>query len=568
MKFLVRILLCCAALSVIACGGDNSFMAQLRHLDSLLIEHPDSVYQVLGGMEKEAHAQSESSRMYYDLLRADAQNKAYIDFTTDSVMLQVAEYYDQHGTANEQMRAHYLLGCTYRDLNDAPMELQSFQEATEKADTTQKDCDLYTLYAIYGQMADIYHSQFLPEEELKTYQACERIALLDKDENSAVDAYCLQIKAYHLMNMQDSVLSISARAQKRYLQHGDTISAARILCPAINAYIEKEQYDSAKAYLRTFEEFSGNIENGKIINADFAIFNYYKGLVLLHENNVDSALVCFHDLTRFGEKEAAYKGLLSVYKKIDNADSITKYAYLFAEANDSSFLGSNHERISQITSMYKYGRAKSTADKAKAQLIAEKDKSFLFTILIFVLITIAVMLSYGITKNRRSTINKIKELNQEIEHKTSLLLELEASQKNDDEELLLIKESLHKAQQELAKYREADTLTAFYESEIYLLFHKNSKGPCKITNAEWETLTVLFNSTFSSYTDFIHSGKSMTNDQIKVCMLIRMGFAESEMANILNVDNRRVTRIKIQLNQKLFNMDNAKELAINLKAHF
>lgn len=74
--------------------------------------------------------------MYYDLLRADAQNKAYIDFTTDSVMLQVADYYDQHGTANEQMRAHYLLGCTYRDLKDVPMEQQCFLEATEKADTT------------------------------------------------------------------------------------------------------------------------------------------------------------------------------------------------------------------------------------------------------------------------------------------------------------------------------------------------------------------------------------------------------------------------------------------------
>ena len=85
---------------------------------------------------------------------------------------------------------------------------------------------------------------------------------------------------------------------------------------------------------------------------------------------------------------------------------------------------------------------------------------------------------------------------------------------------------------------------------------------------EWETLTALFNSTFSRYADFIHSGKSMTDDQIKVCMLIRIGFAESEMANILNVDNKRITRIKSQVNQKLFSINNAKELADNLKSHF
>ena len=52
--------------------------------------------------------------MQGELLRARRMNKEYIDFTTDSVMKEVAAYYDRHGSPNERMEAHYLLGCAYR----------------------------------------------------------------------------------------------------------------------------------------------------------------------------------------------------------------------------------------------------------------------------------------------------------------------------------------------------------------------------------------------------------------------------------------------------------------------
>ena len=59
-------------------------------------------------------------RMREELFRAREMNKEYIDFTTDSVMKEVADWYDRHGTSNERMEAHYLLGCTYRDMGEAP----------------------------------------------------------------------------------------------------------------------------------------------------------------------------------------------------------------------------------------------------------------------------------------------------------------------------------------------------------------------------------------------------------------------------------------------------------------
>ena len=57
--------------------------------------------------------------------RADSMNRAYIPMTDgmDSLLLEATRFYDRHGDANQQMRAHYLLGCAYRDMGEAPAAL-------------------------------------------------------------------------------------------------------------------------------------------------------------------------------------------------------------------------------------------------------------------------------------------------------------------------------------------------------------------------------------------------------------------------------------------------------------
>lgn len=86
-------------------------------------------------------SQPESLIMHSKLLKAKIQNKAYIPFTTDSTMVAVVSWYDRHGNSHERMTAHYLLGCAYRDLNDAPMALEQYNKAVILADTTAEDCD-------------------------------------------------------------------------------------------------------------------------------------------------------------------------------------------------------------------------------------------------------------------------------------------------------------------------------------------------------------------------------------------------------------------------------------------
>ena len=65
----------------------------------------------------------DSLSMRYRLLKADALNKTDAPLPSDTLIKEVVEYYDRHGNANERMRAHYLLGCAYRDMGEAPAAL-------------------------------------------------------------------------------------------------------------------------------------------------------------------------------------------------------------------------------------------------------------------------------------------------------------------------------------------------------------------------------------------------------------------------------------------------------------
>ena len=84
--------------------------------------------------------EGERARMRAGLDSINVRNRTDQPFTVADVEPYV-QFFDNHGTPNDQMLAHYLLGRAYHEHGEAPMALQCYQEATERADTTATDCD-------------------------------------------------------------------------------------------------------------------------------------------------------------------------------------------------------------------------------------------------------------------------------------------------------------------------------------------------------------------------------------------------------------------------------------------
>lgn len=550
----------------ISCSNNHDFTDRLTQLDSLMREYPDSALSILQGMEQESENVSKSCKMHYLLSLSDAQNKAYVDFTTDSVMKTVAEYYKKHGSPNEQMRALYLLGCTYRDLKDGPMELQFFQEATEHADTTATDCDYHTLYAIYGQMANIYDSQFLPDEQLKALSMCERIAWISHDTISAISSYELRLRAYSQLNMYDSVLSISMNARQQYLNFGNKQRAARLLGPAVSILLDRKQYDEANKYINIFLTESGCYDSIQGLTPQTLMFYRSMGRYALYKNDISTAKKYFSKLLLLESKEAAYQGLMSIFEKTHQHDSIAKYAKLFAEANDDSYMNMNSSTIEQITAMYNYGRFKDLSEKNAQKLIATERVKTIMAYIIVLMVILLIAAFYAHIIRVRKSVLRINALTTELNNAVELYNQTNAEEEEKRKELTATIESL---QQELASTESGIIQQSFKESDIFKSFlYCAQTGMHSITNKEWEEFIGKFYTHFKSYSDYLDSQRSLTDNQKKICILIRLGFRESEMANIMELNKGRINKIKIQINEKFFGESNAKSLRDNLEAHF
>ena len=155
---------------------------------------------------------------------------------------------------------------------------------------------------------------------------------------------------------------IEKQARELYLKYGYKEKAAQAIYFSITILLDRQQYEKARQYLELYEKESGNFdENGDLIFGGH--YYYSKGRYLLAVGQTDSARFYFQKALTRGQKEAGYKGLLSVYEKKNIADSIAKYAKLFASANDSSFLHVNQEKVHQITAMYNYSHHQQLAEK-------------------------------------------------------------------------------------------------------------------------------------------------------------------------------------------------------------
>ena len=308
MRKLIYLLLTLLVLT--ACTG-TSRHPQLVAADSLLLTRPDSALTLLRSMS----FTDKADRMYHSLLLADACNKCYDTLPPDSILREVADFYDRYGSANEQVRAHYLLGCAYRDMGEAPQALQSYQDAASLADTTAKDCNYRLLMSVYGQMAYIFHKQNLPQDEFTAALDYKKNALLSKDTLNYIRGIELSIKALGLLKDTGNVMKLIKESQKLYKEHGLSYMAIRENIIPIHFLVEKGEFTEALRLMNEYEMESQLFDNDGNIARGREAYYYLKGSYYQKTNNLDSAEFYMRKILRYGNQADAYRGLLSIFNE-------------------------------------------------------------------------------------------------------------------------------------------------------------------------------------------------------------------------------------------------------------
>ena len=500
--------------------------------------------------------------------------------TVDSLV----NYFDNHGNGNEKMMAHYLKGRVHHDMGESPIALECYQQAAEMADTTRKSCDFHTLAAIYGQMADLFDAQFLPNDEIKALSMAERIDLKAQDTLSAIKSYELRIRPMFLKGETDSMILTMLETRRRYLQMGEKKNAAQSIYVMISILLDRNHIKEAKHYLDIYEKESGNFDkNGELIFG--GAYYYDKGRYLLAIGQIDSARLYFNKALERGLFEAGFKGLLSVYKAKHIPDSIAKYAELFANANDSSYLHVNQQQIEQIRANFNFSRSQKEAEKEKDKATRARVMLGVFVLFTFVLIgiiCIIIWLNRRKQQKKRENILKLeKDLGDAQLARWEVQEELEKLKSNDFESVIAAKEkkeaeltrAIKRLQNENNIYKkkdsvkERDNLEDFRNSKIAQLFIRRATGKFEIprpTDAEWSMLMSQFSKdipvTFKSFGE----GKPLSQLEQRICVLLILDISEKTISIMTDSVPSTVSNAKARASEKLFGKKAAQSLKTNL----
>ncbi len=550
-----------------SCAGNRKYDDLMQRADSIMNVNDDSAkvaIRMLDGVESQLPEFSKAQKMRYELLRHKAMNKAYISFTSDSIMKEVVDYYDRHGSANERMLANYVLGCVYRDMHEVPLALEYYNKAAEQADTTAADCDYGTLYRVYSQMGFLFSKQYLPYQLLDAFGKAEKYAYLAKDTLNAIINYQNKGDAYDYLGKKDSVVAINLRSANMFKRIGDNYNAAIALGCNYSYYIEKQDSVNAKkafeAYFSTGYEGNSNYGDAK------AFLLCEKGRYYMFVSRLDSAFSCLNQSLKlsksYSNKAAATKVLAQYYARVNKPVLAMKYALKSSEYNDSDLLAVRESQLQQIQAMYNYGRNQEIA--RKAELKAER-----ITMLVYVLIAGGVVIFLLLTYLYLKQLKKKKEKILVTKHLYDDSL-LKLRQKQEELELLrtvndrkiadVIKEkeqTINKLKEDLKDIRDkysnsslSDVDILLKESSIYKRIKYLELHPKEtMRENDWIELEETIEQLIPSFIPLLKNRLNVM--AYRICLLVKLEISTSSIAILLGLSSSAISKYRKVMLEKL-----------------
>ena len=583
-----------------ACVGGGKERAVLERAQRMINDRPDSALALLDSLEPSSREFSRSTLRRWQLLRLMARNKCDTVFRSDSLQQELTGYFDRHGSPNERMMAHYLLGRAYSDMGEVPRAMEALQDAVESADTTAADCDWWNLTRIYMHLAEEYYKAYLPHELLSALYKAETTAMRACDTITAIYSIAKRYNAYELLDDKDSMRFVTYQSADLLERKGRIGLASSIRSVMIDDEAEEGDTNQAARLIKEYEGYSGFFNDDHEIQKGLEIYYYVKGLYYLAVALPDSAEWMFRKLLFTGstinERHAAYTGLCKLYSSGSHKekDSLIKYAMLSASYNDSLYNVSYRANLHQFQHQYQYGQIKK---KMMAAQDESAHKDYIIAIVVFSFITsfLVILAIYLYRKKKRDL--KLVEYKRDVERLNALRSELLSmlsnknktisdytlQQADDKAELTRLSDENAKLQRRLsealrheedmvnAKNEEMKALSTklstyhivstseskklhreLHEAEAWSIIQKAiSKPEVRLCLSDWEALDNLFAKVYPNFPAVLMSAHHFSPNEYRVCELIRMGVLPSDIARLLNYEKSSITNMRKRMYLKV-----------------
>ena len=500
--------------------------------------------------------------MLRQLNELQAMNQADSLLTNDSLAKALASYFDDYGTPNERMLAHYLLARTYTDMGEAPQAIDEYHTAADCADTTAADCDYKVLARVHAQTAALLYAQFLPHEMIDELRLFETTSLRAGDTLSSIISIEHRSYAYEMMGKRDSATINIKDAYTRYLKYGYDTQAATCLGALVLYQTEANQLEAAKENLEKYRK-AFSLTNG----TSTEITLYIQGKYYLAAEKTDSAELyfrhCLEVSSTYGGYEGAYKGLYELYQLLGNNDSVAKYAVLCYQTGEQSYQQSSSEKLRQMHSQYNYSRFRLIADKK------EKEAShawLIFSISVviscFVVVLLIMLVIYLRHKKKVATDFLNKEIERQVELKERALNDIEAI-KNEHQETIILQKNLEIAKRQeiidsLQKLRKEGHVadTVLIDNDVYERFRYLSNHPLeKVRESDWAALHDMIEKRIPNFHQSLNQGRSISDTDLNMAILVRLHFSNKEISIFLDKEPQYCSTRRKRLLKMWFGID-------------
>lgn len=491
----------------------------------------------------------QKQRYRIKLLEVRLKDKAYIPLDGVSEMESVCRYYREHGSNEEQAEAYYYLASTYRDLQDYPQAVATFEKIPSLC------CrNALLLRNTYSQLSYIHSQQMNFEDALesakKEYFLAER--------HHQLNATTVMDLATASLHLKDTVHSMKycRKALDIILKEDSRKNYASVLGELLLRFAEAKDTSNV---IVTMQELDNLPNEDWSWNTRYGIAAYYTLI-----GKEDSAVIVYSDMMEhpksWGDIETSSRYLTSYYKERGNYAKGLEYAELNRIAYDSVETICRREltAIARGENVYRRSIEKENQAIKKASRL---QLTLLGSVLIFVVLLLLDALYYAYHKKKM--LNLILEKDGKINDAHVIL--------HKKEEQLQILENEVKAREELLqeRQRQKDELmkmalmqTAVQrDAAIIDVFRRYGDGYGRATEEDWKKLLTLVDSLYPDFTKAVHTKlKRLNESKIRTCYLLKLGFGNPQIINIQDVARQtiwdRVKSLKESLGEDLsFDLD-------------
>ncbi len=493
---------------------------------------PDSALRLLAGMKRSMASASEAERNYYRLLLVKARDKAYIRHTSDSVILSLVDYYEHDGDKRLLPVAYYYAGRVYRDLNDAVKALKYFQKAENALAETGGSYSFED--KLHSQKGYLLIRQDLYAAALREFDKAYKYTVERKDTNGII--FCLRDKGnlYYTVKDYDKALQYFDKALLLAKAVNDKSRETSIYIYKANCYFKNGNVETAKKYITIAKSRIDSL-NAKAIYTNLArIFSKI--------GDEDSSAFYYSKLGEINDvyaKREACLGLANYYSKYKrNSEKSIYYMNLFKAYSDSVQDMRATQVVADIDAKYNMKK-----NEERISFVMRQRDYVVVLSLAGLLVLLFVIYFMWRKKFRRMKDRDFEDLDKNLIRTSAL--GLSNNPYGRDVEI--------QGQTYIRQIESGDSAEqALRMSDIFNKLTYKLAANKSVSDKEWAELRCAVDTYLNNFTRRITAMHSLSDFELKVCILIKLDFKIKEIAVLTCHTPIAVTAARRRLYGKFF----------------